>query len=210
MALLIFDLDGTLVETTQLSIPLIQEEIKRYPHLKMPEPKAIQSVFGLPKKEFWETLIPDGKPEELIHIQSSWEVKLLDMMQEHDVLLPYVKEVLSELKERGHRLTTASNCSTAYLERILETQGIEEYFDDPLCIELVQGKKKEEILQAHFAVLPKEEAYMIGDRSSDIEAAHANGVPAIACHFGFADDGELDGADYHIHSLRDLLEIFPK
>ena len=60
MALLIFDLDGTLVETTRLSIPLIQEEIKGYSHLGMPDQKAIQSVFGLPKKEFWETLIPDG------------------------------------------------------------------------------------------------------------------------------------------------------
>ena len=210
MALLIFDLDGTLVETTRLSIPLIQEEIKGYSHLGMPDQKAIQSVFGLPKKEFWETLIPDGNADELLAIQLGWEEKLLDMMHEHDVLLPHVKEVLSALKARGHRLTTASNCSTAYLERILETQGIEEYFDGPLCIELVQGKKKEEILQAHFATLPKEDAYMIGDRSSDIEAARANGIPSIACHFGFANEGELDGADYHIYSLLDLLKIFPE
>ena len=70
----------------------------------------------------------------------------------------------------------------------------------------MRGRKKEEILQAHFAALPKKEA---GDRFSDIEAAHANGIPAIACHFGFADEGELDGAEYHIQSLRDLLEMFP-
>ena len=209
LALLIFDLDGTLVETTQLSIPLIQEEIKRYPHLKIPGPQAIQSVFGLPKKEFWETLIPDGCEKELQTIQTAWEVRLLEMMDEQDVLLPHVKEVLNELKQRGHKLTTASNCSKAYLERILESQGIKEYFDSPLCIELVQGRKKEEILQAHFAALPKEEAYMVGDRFSDIEAAHANGIPAIACHYGFADEGELDEAEYHIQSLRDLLEVFP-
>ncbi|WP_455661556.1 HAD family hydrolase [Pradoshia sp.] len=210
MALLIFDLDGTLVETTQLSIPLIQAEVKRYPHLKMPEPKAIQSVFGLPKKEFWETLIPDGNDKEILDIQSGWEVKLLEMMNEQDVLLPHVKEVLSALKQMGHRLTTASNCSTAYLERILESQGIMDYFDNPLCIELVQGRKKEEILKAHFTVLPKQGAYMVGDRSSDIEAAHANGIPAIACHFGFAEEGELEEAEYHIHSLLDLLELFPE
>jgi len=210
LALLIFDLDGTLIDTTRLSIPFIQEEIKRYPHLKIPESKAIQSVFGLPKKEFWETLIPDGNDEELLDIQSGWERKLLDMMHEQDVLLPHAKKVLSCLKYRGHKLTTASNCSTAYLERILETQGIKEYFDQPLCIELVQGRKKEEILKAHFTSLPKKEAFMVGDRSSDIEAAHANGIPAIACHFGFADEEELVGAEYHIHSLLDLIEMFPE
>jgi len=134
LALLIFDLDGTLAETTGLSIPLIQEEIKRYPHLEMPGPKEIQSVFGLPKKGFWETLIPDGSEKELQAIQTAWEVRLLEMMDEHDVLLPHVKEVLNELKQRGHKLTTASNCSKSYLERILESQGIKEHFDSPLCI----------------------------------------------------------------------------
>ena len=39
LALLIFYLDRTLAEITGLSIPIIKDEIKRYPYIEMPGPK---------------------------------------------------------------------------------------------------------------------------------------------------------------------------
>jgi phosphoglycolate phosphatase len=208
MSLLLFDLDGTLVETTRLSIPIIQAEIKKYPHLRVPEPKAIQSAFGLPRKEFWELLAPDAMEQEAISIQRHTEEKLLQTLKNENVLLPFAREVLIELKRRGHILSTASNCSTAYLNEILKSQQLSDLFYNPLCIEGVGGLNKKDILTAHFQYLNKSDAFMIGDRLSDIDAAKEHGIPAIACHFGYADDGELEDADYHIHSLKDLLKIF--
>lgn len=208
MSILLFDLDGTLVETTRLSIPIIQAKIKKYPHLKVPEPEKIQSAFGLPRKEFWELLAPDATEQEAISIQSDSEEKLLQTLKNENVLLPFAKEVLTELKRRGHILSTASNCSTAYLNEILKSQQMSHLFHKPLCIEGVGGRKKGDILTAHFQHLNKSDAFMIGDRSSDIDAAKEHGIPAVACHFGYAVAGELDDADYHIHSLKDLLEIF--
>ena len=208
MSVLLFDLDGTLVETTKLSIPIMQAEIKKNKHLNIPSPKKIQSAFGLPYKEFWELLTPDATEQEVRMISLRWEQELLEIMKTENVLLPYAKEVLTELKRRGHTLTTASNCSTAYLNAILETQQIKDLFYEPLCVESVGGQKKKDILLAHFQHLDKSDAFMIGDRSSDLEAAKEHEIPSIACHFGFAEDGELEEADYHIYSLKDLLELF--
>ena len=208
MSVLLFDLDGTLVETTKLSIPIMQAEIKKYAHLSVPDQKKIQSAFGLPYKEFWELLTPHATEQEVRMISQCWEQKLLEIIQTENVLLPYAKEVLTELKRRGHILSTASNCSTAYLNAILESQHIKDFFYEPLCIEKVGGQKKKDILLAHFQHMEKTDAFMIGDRSSDIEAAREHRIPAVACHFGFASEGELDGADYHIYSLKDLLELF--
>jgi phosphoglycolate phosphatase len=208
LSVLLFDLDGTLVETTRLSIPIIQTEIKKYTHLKLPDAKTIQSAFGLPYKEFWELLTPNATEHEVRSISHQYEKRLLKTLENENVLLPYAKEVLTELKRRGHTLSTASNCSTAYLNGVLESQQIKDFFYEPLCIERVGGLVKKDILLAHFKHLNKAEAFMIGDRSSDIEAAKEHHIPAVACHFGYADDGELEGADYHIYTLKDLLEIF--
>ena len=186
MSVLLFDLDGTLVETTRISIPIIQAEIKRYSHLGIPDSKKIKSAFGLPHKEFWEFLIPDATEQEVRVISQNWEAELLEKLKTEHVLLPYAKEVLTELKERGHTLSTASNCTIAYLKGILETQQIKDLFYEPLCIEKVGGQKKKDILLAHFQHMNKNEAFMIGDRASDIEAAKEHGIPAIACHFGLS------------------------
>ena len=208
MSVLLFDLDGTLVETTRISIPIIQEEIKRYSRLGIPDSEKIKSAFGLPHKEFWELLIPDATEQEVRVISQNWEAELLEKLKTEHVLLPYAKEVLTELKERGHILSTASNCTIAYLNGILESQQIKDLFYEPLCIEKVGGRKKKDILLSHFQHMNKNEAFMIGDRESDIEAAKEHGIPAIACHFGFASEDELDEADYHIYSLKDLLHLF--
>ncbi len=209
MSILIFDLDGTLVETTRLNIPIIQAEIKKYAHLHVPDSRKIQSAFGLPYKEFWELLTPDATEQEIRIISQCQEKELFELLKTENVLLPKAREVLTELKRRGHILSTASNCSTAYLNAILESQQIKDLFYEPLCIEKVDGYMKKDILLAHFQHLNKLDAFMIGDRSSDIEAAKAHHIPAVACHLGYADDGELEEADYHIYSLEDLLELFP-
>ena len=45
---------------------------------------------------------------------------------------------------------------------------------------------------------------VIGDRWDDIEAAHANGLPAIGAAWGYAASGELDEADIVIEEPRHL------
>jgi phosphoglycolate phosphatase len=154
-------------------------------------------------------LMPES-PEKLRHeafLVS--EARIVERMFEEHLLLPHAKEVLEVLAERGYALSTASNCGQSYLDAVLDSQEIRDYFTRPLCLETVHGKKKADILAEHFRTFDKADCYMVGDRSSDIEAATAHGVPAIGCAFGFGPEHELRGAVTLIRSLTELLPLFP-
>lgn len=208
MSTLIFDLDGTLIDTTAIFIPAVRTTLEAFDAPDQPSDDAIRKTYGMTDAQFWDTLLPgtsDTQRQRASHLRNSYVER---SVAGADLLLPHAREVLRELKSRGHILTVASNCGTTYLTSVLASQGILDLFTNPLCIESVQGRVKADILSAHFEVFPKTDAYMIGDRASDIEAAHAHSIPAVGCIFGFGNDEELAGADYMIHALPELLEMF--
>ncbi|MCL6547969.1 MAG: HAD hydrolase-like protein, partial [Alicyclobacillus sp.] len=127
----------------------------------------------------------------------------------HDVLIPGAREVLTQLRSRGHTLTTASNCGQVYLDTVLDSQGLRALFTQPLCLQTVGGRVKADILAAHFQRFDRRDAVMVGDRASDIEAARAHGIPIIGCALGFGAEEELREADVIVHSLPELLDLFP-
>lgn len=55
-----------------------------------------------------------------------------------------------------------------------------------------------------------QEAAVVGDRLSDINAAKDNGLIAIGCNFDFAQEDELAHADLVIDDLMELKGILPE
>lgn len=208
MSTLIFDLDGTLIDTTAIFIPAVRSTLEAFDTSSQPSDDTIRKTYGLTDVEFWDTLLPSATDAERVKASELRNSYVERSVAGTNLLLPHAREVLQELKARGHRLTVASNCGITYLTSVLGSQGIADLFTQPLCIESVQGRVKADILSAHFESFAKEDAYMIGDRASDVEAAHAHAIPAVGCCFGFGNDEELVAADYTIHSLLELLEMF--
>ncbi len=208
MQTLIFDLDGTLIDTSKIVIPAFVKALQHFPDITIPNKKAMLLTFGLPDKTIWDTLLPDC-PET---IRSQAGAFASDYIREglltEDVLLPDARRVLEALLARNHRLTIASNCGNTYLNTVLDSQGLRPYFEHPLCLESVAGYSKADILAEHIQRFGRKNCVMIGDRNTDIEAAKFHHLPAIGCHFGFSREHELDEADYLITKLPDLLDIF--
>ncbi|MCL6627113.1 HAD family hydrolase [Alicyclobacillus shizuokensis] len=122
-------------------------------------------------------------------------------------LFPEARDVLVTLKRRGYTLTIASNCSQAYLDELLDQEGLRLLFDHPLCLETVQGRSKADTLAAHIARFGRG-LVMIGDRPSDIRAAAAHKLPSVGCAFHLS-AADLKGATHIIHALPELLDLFP-
>ncbi|PPA70692.1 HAD family hydrolase [Jeotgalibacillus proteolyticus] len=210
MAFILFDLDGTLVDSTDYMTKAIHLSIEDMQHIEEPSADLVRSAFGLTGADFWEKVVPQASMQERNIIRSRRSTFLYQLVKGNDILFPGVRETLAVLKEQGHTLSTASNCGTNYLDMVLDTQEIRHYFSSPICLGSINGEKKADILTSHFETFPKEDVYMVGDRSSDIEAANAHGVPAVICQYGFGTEEEWGKADFRIDAIADIVQLVNK
>jgi len=208
MKTLIFDLDGTLINTSAAVFPAFRSALRMF-GVQPPSEDVMARTFGLPDVEIWRTLMPNSTDAERQEALAASERFVGEELERLDVLLPHARETLIELDQRGHVLTVASNCGTQYLDAVLDSQGLRSLFQRPLCLGSVRGVQKADILSAHFQHLAKTDAVMIGDRASDWNAAKEHGIQFVGCNFGFAKPEELEGAETVIHTLPDLLKLFP-
>ena len=78
-----------------------------------------------------------------------------------------------------------------------------------------ESTTKDETLAIAVNTLEDESAHgyqlvaLVGDKKSDIVAAHTYGIPAIAAHWGYGSSEELKSADYLVFKPSELLE-FPR
>jgi adenosylhomocysteine nucleosidase len=90
-----------------------------------------------------------------------------------------------------------SNGSGRYVVAVLAAHGIDGFFDVVRFRKLTDTSKLQMAreLIGQLRSSPRQPGVIIGDRDNDIEAAHANGLLAVGCAYGYGADGELDGAD---------------
>jgi phosphoglycolate phosphatase-like HAD superfamily hydrolase/uridine kinase len=212
VGIIIFDMDGTIIA----SLPAVYESVKRaFKKLGWPvtfSPEEINVFFGVSvastRGSLYEFITPKDSPI------SPDEVRELVRNEYHDAfydfLEPYpgVKETLAELRRRGYKLAQYTNASTSYVNIVMGCLNLRESYDYVECIQ-DNGLNKEQLvrkIREHFGGLP---AAVVGDRSHDIEAAHANGALAVGALYGYGDD-EPKAADITINKFSDLLTIFDR
>ncbi|EPZ44137.1 MULTISPECIES: HAD family hydrolase [Alicyclobacillus] len=211
MAVIIFDLDGTLINTGDIAIDAYKSAMAEFSvkPADLPTDEQILKTFGLPDREIWQSLMPNHTAEEQMAAFHLSSTRIDEAMRHRDILLPHAREVVHELHRRGYILTTASNCGERYLDAVMATQGIGHLFDEPLCLESVHGTRKADILRQLVARYGQEsKLYLVGDRYTDRDAAAEVGMPFIGCDFGFGDASELTGAIYIVKDLPGLLNYF--
>lgn len=206
MAVILFDIDGTLVDTTVPMTKAIHKALEQLPHLPKPSEDAVRSGYGLAGNAFWEHVIPEATLEEIRQIRKLRHETLEQAMAGQEVLFDGIYEMLETLHANGHTLTTASNCGVHYLNLILDSQGIRRFMTAPECLESVSGEKKADILTAHRLRHGETDYVMVGDRKSDVEAARAHDFPVVLTGFGFGNEEEWALADHVIATPAELIE----
>ncbi|MDI6874994.1 MAG: HAD-IA family hydrolase [Actinomycetota bacterium] len=206
---LLFDLDGTLVNTIPLILHAFRETFK---------------ALGLPPRDDREMLLEVGKPlhQQALDIDPERADEIFRVYQEmydrhYQELVkdyPGVREALAGLKERGYRLAvvTSKRFSNARLD--LERFELLSYLEALVTAEDTENHKPDP--EPVFKALEKlggspERAAFIGDSPYDIRSAHAAGVRAGAAAWGpFPREVlEAEKPDYWIPDPPSLLRIFP-
>ncbi len=217
--LLIFDLDGTLLNTSQDITNAINHAIKP---LGL-EPLSVEkttSMVGYGITKLIENLIPPNPPllkggrgdfqakdETVNRFLEYYSKHLLDNTKPY----PQVKETLSELG--SYKKAVISNKRESYSREVLDGNGLLGFFDSILGSDSVAKRKPSpapifEVLKR--ADVSKEEAVIIGDSNFDIEAGKAAGIRTIAVTYGYRSKEYLKEADFMIDAFGELLTLLPK
>ena len=211
MKAILFDLDGTLIDSSEGITRSAQYALAHY-GIDEPDLKKIYFFIGPPLMNTFMNHYGFSK-EKAVEAVAVYRERYQDTGIFECSLYPGVKECIEELKKRGYMIGMASSKPEASCKRILEHFGILELFDDVVGATF-DGKidTKEEVLNEvmrRWSDIPREEMCLIGDTMFDIEGANQVGVPSIAVSFGFGNVDEMlkAGAKTVVDDLRKLPDV---
>ncbi len=207
--LLIFDLDGTLVNTLEDITASVNFALQKMGRKPIPLDTVRQYVGD--GVEMLLTRALGGHDELLAEAVGVYKVHHSRNLAVHSRLYPSVKETLEHFKS----LTMAvfSNKTAEFVHPLMEGLGIDRYFRTVLGADcgLPLKPAPDAIRKIMTDVgVPKEGAVMVGDGTTDVRAGKAAGVMTCAVTYGFRSEEELRkaGPDYVIHELSELRGLF--
>lgn len=202
--LIIFDLDGTLVDSRIDITNAINYALKDYgigPYTV----EEITSLVGRGITKLIEDLI---KPYKEIPVNNVIE-RFLEHYERHiiDNTRPYagVKETLEEL--RDYKKAVISNKREYLSKKALEGLGLLRYFEIVLGSDSTPEKKPSPLpvrMVLEKLNIPGSEAVIVGDSDLDIKAGKSAGVLTIAVSYGYRPRELLLEADHIINNIREL------
>ena len=209
----IFDLDGTLVDTADEFVPVVQSlraENGRDPM----DPRRIRASVSNGAR----ALVSLGL--DLSEDAPEFETRRLRLLELYSEVLgtlaqpyPGIESLLSQLLERGISWGISTNKPRAYTEPLLARLNIQPPPGSVVCPDdIIHRKPHPETLYRNCRELKcaPHEAIYIGDHRRDIEAGKRAGMYTIAAAYGYIepdDDAVHWGAHAQAHNSEDLARL---
>ncbi|MDY0209806.1 MAG: HAD-IIIA family hydrolase [Acholeplasma sp.] len=186
---LLFDLDGTLLDTLKDLTISVNYMLKHYDR-PLKDEKEIRSFLGngafkLIELAVGEPLNEEALKERFNFYDAHYQTHSLDNTKPY----PDILKLLDIFKSKGYKMAVISNKQDAIVKDL-----VQKIFPDTFLAAVGVGKdgvKKpdprmiEKVLKEIKAT--KEEAYLIGDSEVDIQTGQNADVEVIACLWGFRD-----------------------
>lgn len=202
----VFDLDGTVVDSVELILVSFQHAIREVLGRELSREEAIAWV-GMPLREQMERFSPEHA-DELVEVYREFNHR------EHDRMLTLyegIEDLLYGLRKADVKVGLVTSKSRFTTQMAFDLTGIDDYFDATVCAGEASGNKPEPdpILACleQLGVAPAEAAY-VGDSPSDIQAALAAKVVAIGVTWGVFTEERLvaEKPDVLVHTIPELAE----
>ncbi|CAG1065308.1 phosphoglycolate phosphatase [uncultured bacterium] len=194
--LVIFDLDGTLIDSSGDIAWCANKTLAAFGHAEM-DPSEIVGHIGWGVKPLLEKLMPGEAPEMITEAR----LKFLEVYGGHLVvettLYPGVVELLDRLSGQGKKLAVVTNKPEGLASGILDVMKLSGYFKLLLGGDSLPNRKPhpEPIEKAIKELGAKpDRTIVVGDSPVDCEAAKGAGAYAIGAAYGFRGRGELEAA----------------
>lgn len=179
---LVFDLDGTLVDSARLIFGAFNHVAEHYLGRRY-NPEEITQFFGPSEESTWRNLLPPDKVEEGIRRYYQY---YRDRQMEC-TLFDGVRPLLERLKQIGVPLAIATGRGRKTTLMTVEHLRLREYFPVILTSgDITRPKPDPEVVQLacqRLRVSP-ERTLMVGDSAMDVEAGRAAGTATAAVLWG--------------------------
>lgn len=205
--LVIFDLDGTLNQAHLYSVPAHLKALKEIGAADGVTEDDIISLIGYGWSEHIKKFVPDC--DSAINFKYSNRVTELNrnFIRKSHATYEGIAEALMKLKQKGYIIAVCSNNSLDYINHILRTLDLYDYFDYTRPV--VDGKPKVDSLRILLDRIDTDRVVMIGSRKFDLDAAKELSIPFIGCLYGYAPN-EVKEADVCISSGSELFDAVEK
>jgi pyrophosphatase PpaX len=198
----IFDVDGVLIDSLEANFNFFRDLMNKFGHGFM-ERKEYIPLFHLPMKDIIRLSTKLTNEEEIEKIWKSGK----------DREVPYPDELLSvpdnltetiELLSKNYTLGIVTSRSRSGIYSVPQLEGLKEYFKTDVSYEDTDNHKPHPdplILASRKLGIMPEECVYVGDSETDITAAKAAGMRAIAYS-----NKVFKHADYNISEFSKLIE----
>lgn len=195
--LIIFDWDGTLMDSTAQIVNCMQLAIKEMGA----EPRSdddILNIIGLGLEEAILSLYPSSNNPFIHKTAQVYRDYYLFKDKTPSPLFPGVVKMLDELREQNYDIAIATGKSRRGLDKGLNETNLQDYFPITRCADETRSKPDPQMLSEILTDYntSKDTALMIGDSKYDLEMANNAKIDAMAVTYG-------------VHSLARLLKQKP-
>lgn len=205
----IFDFDGTLINTNDVIIAAWQHTYKHYLGHEMPI-EHITKCFGEPLLTTMAREFPHVDPAVSAEVYRANQRERADELVK---LFPGIVDMLKGIKEKGYKMGIVTSRTRESTLFYLKKFGIEEYFDDIVsCDDTSIHKPNPHPLLLGLEKLDSkaEEAIMVGDSIFDVKCANNGKVKAVLVQWRAT--GDEDGLkqcqiDFEIGTPMELLDV---
>jgi phosphoglycolate phosphatase len=193
--LIVFDWDGTLMDSTATIVKCIQSAARDL-GLAVPSDAAASHVIGLGMSEAMQAVIPNLDP--VLYPRMIERYRYHFLTKDHElVLFKGVHAMLEELSQQGYFLAVATGKSRVGLNRALNATGLLSTFDATRCADETFSKPHPAMLQELTRELGQDmrRTVMIGDTTHDLLMANNAGAAGIAVEYGAHPLQQLQACD---------------
>jgi phosphoglycolate phosphatase len=209
--IILFDLDGTLIDSTEAILESFEKAYESFGK-KSPDFEAIKSLIGLPLEVMFAKLgVEESRSMGYVKV---YKEHYKTIHTEKTLLLPRVKEAL-ELEEEHGRLGVVTTKTSEYSRILLEHFDIMKHFNILIGREDVTNPKPDpepieramNALGYHYGKV----TYMIGDTATDMIAAQKADIGSIGVLCGYGSKEELDEyADFLVQDVYDAVSLIER
>jgi phosphoglycolate phosphatase len=183
--LLIFDWDGTLVDSIDWIVHCVQTAAieTQYP---VPTAQAAKDIIGLSIQEAMNTLFPDVDSAMQKQMVACYSETFFSRQTTAQDLFSGVEDMLVEFKQAGYQLAVATGKTRSGLDKVLHSTGMVDFFQITRCADETASKPHPLMLEQimrHTGIRP-ERTLMIGDSIHDLQMAKNAQIASVGVTCG--------------------------